>query len=88
MCGKSRAMASRVPFGHKKASPMTASYAPSQTMNCSNGINGKVLLASSATKGLAGLRPKTFKAPNQKKTAKSEALERNGKILLKKEIII
>ena len=64
--------------------PINTSNNPNITKNKPGDINGMVFERSEMTIGLAGLAPRTFKIPNQKKIKKIAKRERGSEIFLKK----
>ena len=55
-------------FGIKNNIPIKHSKMPNNIMNAPKPMNAIVASNRDCTRGLAGLKPATFRAPNQKKT--------------------
>jgi len=68
----------------RKSNPIKHSSTPKKTKKVSGGMNGIVRERSAKTKGLAGLKLKTLRIPNQKNTTKIPSRDIGTEISLKK----
>jgi hypothetical protein len=68
--------------------PMRHSKSPKRIKNVGKAMKGITWLKRFSTTPLAGLRPITFKIPNQKKTTKMAKREKGMEILLKKAMAL